>query len=75
MDKIDLTKSKIMGVLRKMPNWKASGPENLQGHWLENLIPLHNKLLVYFQDCLDSRVVSDWLKRDEQCLYKSIRQR
>ena len=60
-DEIDKRKNKMMRVLRKMPNWKAPGPGNIQGHWLENLISLHDKLLVYFQDCLDSGVVPDWL--------------
>ena len=22
-----------MGVMRKMPNWKAPGPDNDQGYW------------------------------------------
>ena len=24
-----------MGVMRKMPNWKAPGPDNDQGYWYE----------------------------------------
>ena len=32
-DKNDITKDKIMGVMRKMPNWKAPGPDNDQGYW------------------------------------------
>ena len=31
-DKIDLSKAKMMRVLRKMPNWKAPDPDNIQGH-------------------------------------------
>ena len=48
-------------VMRKMPNWKAPGPDNVQGYWLKNLTPLHDKLIAYLQDCLDSGVVPDWL--------------
>ena len=47
--------------MRKMPNWKAPGPDNVQGYWLKNLTPLHDKLIVYLQDCLDSGVVPDGL--------------
>ena len=36
-DKIDITKDKMMRVLRKTPNWQAPGPDNLQGYWLKNL--------------------------------------
>ena len=60
-DKIDITKNKLMRVLRKMSNWKTPGPDNIIGHWLENLISLNDKLLVYFQDCLDFGVVPNWL--------------
>ena len=31
-DKIDITKDKMMRVMRKMPNWKAPGPDNVQGY-------------------------------------------
>ena len=45
-DKIDITKDKMTRVTRKMPNWKAPGPDNAQGYWLKNLTPLHERLLV-----------------------------
>ena len=50
-------------VLRKRPNWRAPGPDIVQGYWLKNFTPLHDKLVVYLQDCLDSGVVHDWLKK------------
>ena len=52
-----------MRVTRKKSNWKAPGPENVQGYWLKNLTPFHDKLLVYLQDYLDSGVVLDLLTR------------
>ena len=30
-NKIEITKNKMMRVMRKMPNWKAPGPDNVQG--------------------------------------------
>ena len=62
-DKIDLTKDKMMRVMRKMPNWKAPGLDKVQGYWLKNLTPLHEKLVVYLQECLDSGVVPEWLTK------------
>ena len=62
-DKIDITKDKMMRVMRKMPNWKAPGPDNVQGYWLKHLTQLHDKLIVYLQDCLDSGLVPDWLTK------------
>ena len=67
-DKIDITKDKMMKVTRKMPNWKPPGPENVQGYWLKHLTPLHDKLVVHLQDCLDSGVVPDWLIRRQTVL-------
>ena len=61
--RIDITKEKILRVTRKKSNWKAPGPENVQGYWLKNLTPFHDKLLVYLQDYLDSGVVLDLLTR------------
>ena len=31
-DKIDITKDKMMRVMRKITNWKAPGPDNVQGY-------------------------------------------
>ena len=57
-----------MRVMRKMPNWKAPGPDNVQGYWLKNLTPLHDKLVVYLEECLDSGVVPDWLTKGRAVL-------
>ena len=61
----------MLRVLRKMPNWKAPGLDNIHGYWLKNLTPLHNKLLVYLQDCLDSGVVPDWLTKERTVLIQN----
>ena len=60
-NKIDITKDKMMRVMRKMPNWKAPCPDNVQGYWLKNLTPLHDKLVLQSQNCIDSGLVPDWL--------------
>ena len=36
---MDITKDKMMRVMRKMPNWKTPGPDNVQGYCLKNLAP------------------------------------
>ena len=57
-----------MRAMRNMPNWKVPGPDNAQGYCLKNLTPLHDKLMVYLRDCLDSGVVSDWLTKGRTVL-------
>ena len=61
-DKIDITKDKMMRVLKKMPNWKAPDLDSVQSYWLKLLNPLHYKLVVHWQ-------------KNEQCLHKRIRTR
>ena len=58
-DKTDITKDKMRRVMRKMPNWKSPGPDNVQGYWLKSLTSLHEKLMMLLQECLDSGVVPD----------------
>ena len=67
-NKVNITKDKMIRILRKMPNWKAYGPGNVQGCWLTNLTPLHDKLLVYLQHYLDSGVITDWLTKGRTVL-------
>ena len=65
----------MMRIMRKMPVWKASGPDNAQGYWLKNFTPLHDKLVVYLQECLDSVGSLTGWQKDKQCLSKRIRPR
>ena len=58
-----MTKDKMMGVMKKMPNWKAPGPDNVQGYWFKILTSLHEKLVVYLQKCLGSGVVPNKLTK------------
>ena len=46
-DEAQIKKDKTMRVWRKMSNWKAPGPDSVWDHWLKNLTPIHDKLLVY----------------------------
>ena len=40
----------MMRAVRKMPNWRAPGPDNAQGYCLKNLTPFHDKLVVHLQE-------------------------
>ena len=42
-DKTDITKDKMMRIMRKMPIWKAPGTNNAQRYWLKTLTTLHEK--------------------------------
>ena len=36
----------------KDAKWKTPGLDNVLGYWLQNLTPLHDKSVVYLQECL-----------------------
>ena len=65
----------MMRVMIKMPNWETPGPDNVLGYWLKNLTPLHEKSVVYLQDCLGSGVVPGWLTRGRTVVIQKIRPR
>ena len=67
-DKIVLMKGKIMKELRNMLDQKAPGPGNVQKYWLKKLCCLQDNLVVYLQYCLDSSVISEWLKKRQTVL-------
>ena len=46
-----------------MSNWKAPGPDNVQGYWLKNLTFLHDNLIVHLKDCLGSGVITEQLEK------------
>ena len=52
-----------MKVVRKMRNWKAPGPDNVQGYLLKNLTPLHDTLMVHLEDWLGYGVITEWLAK------------
>ena len=38
--------------LRKVPNWKAPGPDQVHGYWLKNFSSLHERIAQQLQECL-----------------------
>ena len=47
---IDVKKEKKQ--LRKVPNWKAPGPDQVHGYWLKNFSSLHERIAQQLQECL-----------------------
>ena len=41
----DISASDLKTQLQRLPNWKAPGPDQLQGYWIKKLTSLHNALL------------------------------
>ena len=46
---------------RKVKNWKATGPDGLQGYWMKTFTSDHERIATQLQLYLDMNETSDWL--------------
>ena len=53
-ESIDITDEKVKDILKRMPNWKAPGPDGVQGFWLKNFTSMHKYIRLYLIDCLEN---------------------
>ena len=51
--KVEITEVKVKKMLRKIPNWKAPGPDGVQGFWLKNFTSMHKYLTKFLTRCLE----------------------
>ena len=58
---INITKEDISIHLRKMPNWKAAGPDGLHGFWLKKLTSPHQAMVKHLDDCIKTGDVPKWM--------------
>ena len=52
----------------KMANWKAAGPDLVQGNWFKKLPGLHPRLQLHLQDCVHQGNVPEWMVRGKTLL-------
>ena len=71
---LSITIDMVTQFLRKVPNWKAPGPDMVQGFWLKNFTSLHHNIANQLQVCLELRLWErSWV--DDQgmnCPYNEI---
>ena len=41
---IEITEEKIRKFLQRLPNWKAPGPDMVQGYWFKYFTSMHKSL-------------------------------
>jgi len=58
---VRITEEMLKKALVKLPNWKAPGPEAVQGFWIKNLTNLHGKLAEYLNECLETAHTPTWM--------------
>ena len=71
---ITITVAQVTKQIQKMANWKAPGPDELQGYWLTNLIHHPEKELhLNYTTVLLPTKRQNGLQKFEQCLSLKIR--
>ena len=58
---LNITVDDVRNVLRKVPNWKAAGPDGVQGFWLKNFRSLHEMMAIFLQGCLNTGECPKWM--------------
>ena len=56
-EEVEITPENIKKILRKIPNWKAPGPDCVQGFWLKNFKSIQEGLKRKLQNCLENENV------------------
>ena len=58
---IVITSKEVKSMLKTFPNWKAPGPDGVQGYWLKNFVSLHSKLAENLNHCLETGETPAWM--------------
>ena len=46
-----------------MSNWKAPGPDGVQGFWFKKLTNLHHRVTKHSQACLNTVIEPQWVTK------------
>ena len=67
-EQIDITTGSLKKILGRMPNWKSSGPDLVQGFWLKNFSSSQERVRLQLKEYLNSGFVPSWLTRGRTSL-------
>ena len=60
-ENVEITIHDVKHLVRKMTNWKAPGPDKVQGFWFKRFTSLHSRLSEHLQYCLEEGKVPEWM--------------
>ena len=60
-ENVKITMAKLKKQLKRTKNWRAPGPDGLQGYWIKAFTASHQRITSQLQSCLDIGEVPKWL--------------
>ena len=60
---IVITPEMLTRPANKLPNWKAPGPDGLQGFWLKNIKSIRQILAAMLNECVNKNQIPYWLAK------------
>ena len=60
---IGISVKNVKTAIRKMNNWKAPGPDCIQGYWFKRFSTLHSRLTEHLQTCVVEGNVPTWMTK------------
>ena len=73
-ERLIITEEKMQQVLRKIPNWKAPGPDGVQGYWLKNFKSMHKALRKHLEECLEDGT-PNWMTKGRTILMQKDKEK
>ena len=73
--RIAISVEKLRKIVGKMPNWKAPGPDGVQGYWLKNFRSVHENLRAQLTECLQRGEVPLWMNKGRTVLIQKDKNR
>ena len=57
----EITTATVRAQVKKIPNWKAPGPDGVNGYWIKNFKILHERIAKQLQQCITNHQAPLWM--------------
>ena len=75
-EKFEITVEMVTQQCKKLPNWKAPGPDGVQGFWLKKMNSLHNRIATQKNDIINNNIsIPEWMTKGRTVLCQKVEQR
>ena len=73
---IEITIRMVKQQVKKIPSWKAPGPDGVQGFWVKKLTSLHERIATQLNDLITNvKEIPLWMTTGKTVLCQKARQR